>query len=106
MEKAVAALLENLGPGEKRIHIIVDGNMRLDLGFPCTAIVQGDRKSKSIASASILAKVTRDRIMLKYDRLFPRYKFGEHKGYPTKAHRELLAKLGPSPIHRKSFAYA
>ena len=66
-------------------------------------IVKGDAKSYSIAAASIIAKVTRDRMMEDYDREYPGYGFSSHKGYGTKAHYEALAKLGPSPIHRKSF---
>jgi len=85
------------------IHVIVDGNMSLDLAWPSTDIVKGDAKSKSIASASILAKVTRDRIMLGYDSVYPEYGFARHKGYPTAEHRNILKKIGLSAIHRKSF---
>lgn len=67
------------------------------------AIIKGDSKSISIAAASILAKVTRDRIMKKYDEKYPQYNFKKHKGYPTKEHKELLKKYGPCPIHRRSF---
>lgn len=67
------------------------------------AIIKGDAKSISIAGASILAKVTRDRIMKEYDLLYPQYNFKKHKGYPTKEHKELLKKYGPCPIHRYSF---
>ena len=67
------------------------------------AIIKGDSKSISIAAASILAKVTRDRIMKEYDELYPQYHFKKHKGYPTKEHKELLKKYGPCPIHRRSF---
>ncbi len=67
------------------------------------AIVKGDSKSISIAAASILAKVTRDRLMYQYDSMYPQYNFKKHKGYPTKEHKELLKKYGPCPIHRKSF---
>ena len=86
-----------------RVHVIVDGNMPIDAGFPCTAIIKGDAKSKSIAAASILAKVTRDRIMREYDLIYPAYGFIRHKGYPTKEHREILKRIGPTLIHRKSF---
>lgn len=68
------------------------------------AIIKGDAKSISIAAASILAKVTRDRIMKEYDKKYPEYNFKKHKGYPTKEHKELLKKYGPCPIHRRSFA--
>ncbi|MGI6664078.1 MAG: ribonuclease HII [Christensenellaceae bacterium] len=68
-----------------------------------TPIIKGDAKVYSIAAASILAKVTRDRMMLEYDALYPTYGFAKHKGYGTKAHRESLLAHGPLPIHRKSF---
>ena len=66
-------------------------------------IIKGDAKSLSIASASIIAKVTRDRIMYGYDKLYPEYGFAKHKGYGTKQHREVLAEYGPCPIHRKTY---
>jgi ribonuclease HII len=66
-------------------------------------IIHGDALSASIAAASIIAKVTRDRIMMEYDRLYPEYGFASHKGYGTKAHIQAIKKYGPSPIHRKSF---
>lgn len=105
MEEAVSSLLDKLTSHKnKRIHIIVDGNVAVDTGFPYTNIIKGDAKSKSIASASILAKVTRDRIMMLYDKTYPGYGFIKHKGYPTEEHRKILSRLGPSLIHRKSFA--
>jgi len=104
MQQAVISLTNNLkGLDSLSIHVIVDGNMSLDLDWPCTDIIKGDAKSKSIAAASILAKVTRDRIMQKYDSIYPEYGFARHKGYPTERHREALRKIGPSTIHRKSF---
>ncbi|MCX5706902.1 MAG: ribonuclease HII [Candidatus Omnitrophica bacterium] len=104
MQKAVISLTNKIkNSNQFRIHIIVDGNMAIDFRLPYTSIVRGDAKSKSIASASILAKVTRDRIMLGYDREYPEYGFAKHKGYPTKEHRDALRRLGPSLIHRKSF---
>lgn len=66
-------------------------------------IIKGDAKSQSIAAASIIAKVTRDRMMTEYDKMYPGYGFAQHKGYGTKAHVEALKEYGPSPIHRKSF---
>lgn len=105
MKQAIASLIDKSGLKNKsRIHIIVDGNMTLDVDFPCTSIVKGDSKSKSIASASILAKVTRDRIMELCDKLYPEFGFAKHKGYPTPEHRAVLRRLGPSRIHRKSFS--
>jgi len=105
MQKAIEQLLENLGPGldKSRVHIIVDGKMRLELDYPCTDIIKGDGKSLSIASASILAKVTRDRLMVECDRLFPGYGFKQHKGYGTPGHLKAIKKLGLSSVHRKSF---
>lgn len=104
MRKAVNSLINQIkNPGSFNIHVIVDGNMTLDLDWPCTAIIKGDGKSKSIASASILAKVTRDRIMLDYDLVYPEYGFRRHKGYPTEEHRAAIKRIGASKIHRKSF---
>lgn len=82
---------------------LIDGNRQKDFGIPATTIVQGDSLSASIAAASILAKVSRDDIMLKWDEIYPQYSFGVHKGYGTKAHYEAIAQHGPSPIHRMTF---
>ncbi|MDD5166444.1 MAG: ribonuclease HII [Candidatus Omnitrophica bacterium] len=104
MRQAIGSLKNKINPGHyKHIHVIVDGNMGLELEWPCTDIIGGDAKSKSIASASILAKVIRDQIMLYYDSIYPEYGFSRNKGYPTKEHRDILKKIGPSLIHRKSF---
>lgn len=104
MEQALRRLINKLKSYKKqRIHVIIDGNIKLDIELPYTNIIAGDSKSKTIASASILAKVTRDRIMSLYDRLYPRYGFLQHKGYPTKRHRLALKRFGPCPIHRMSF---
>lgn len=106
MEEAVVSVTGKLKLySRRRIHVIVDGNMALNISFPCTAIIKGDSKSKSIASASILAKVIRDRIMAAYDKIYPQYGFIKHKGYPTKEHRAVLKRLGPCLIHRSSFCY-
>ena len=85
-------------------YVLIDGN-RTPPGLICDAepIVKGDAKSFSIAAASIAAKVTRDRIMAEADGRFPGYGWAGHKGYPTKAHREAVEKLGRSPAHRWSF---
>ncbi|HHU43654.1 MAG: ribonuclease HII [Bacillota bacterium] len=74
-----------------------------DFSLPSISIIKGDAKSYSIAAASILAKVERDRLMRKYAEIYPEYGFEKHKGYPTKLHIERLKKYGPCPIHRKSF---
>ena len=84
-------------------YVIVDGNMKIITKCPLKCIIKGDSKSLSIAAASIIAKVTRDRLMLKYDEIYPQYGFARHKGYGTKFHKEALEKFGPSPIHRFSF---
>ena len=82
---------------------LVDGNRMPPLDIPGETIVKGDSLSASIAAASILAKVSRDRYMEKMDALYPQYQFAKHKGYGTKLHIELLKQYGPSPIHRRSF---
>jgi len=106
MQNAVASLIRKLrGVSLDKAYIIVDGNMVSNLPLPYKSIVKGDAKSKSIAAASIVAKVTRDSIMLEYDQLYPEYGFRKHKGYSTKDHRDILKRIGPSPIHRKSFSY-
>ncbi len=83
--------------------ILVDGRPVPDLCAPSEAIVGGDSASYSIAAASILAKVYRDRVMGRLDQLYPGYGFAQSKGYASAGHREALAKLGPSPVHRMSF---
>jgi len=85
-------------------HALVDGRPVKTLRVPQTAIVKGDARSYSIAAASVLAKFTRDRLMLEFDRQFPGYGFAEHKGYGTPQHLAAIAKLGPCAIHRRSFA--
>lgn len=82
---------------------LVDGNRDPGLGIPTRTIVKGDANSMSIAAASILAKVTRDRFMLEMDKKYPEYQFAKHKGYGTKLHYEMLDKYGPSEIHRMTF---
>jgi ribonuclease HII len=84
-------------------YLLVDG-MPLSFEISSEGIIKGDSKSLSIAAASILAKVTRDEMMLEYDRSWPQYGFAKHKGYGTKGHIEALEKHGPCEIHRKSFA--
>ena len=82
----------------------MDGNRCPDLPCPSGAVVGGDASVAAIGAASILAKVARDREMVEMDRCYPGYGFARHKGYGTRAHREALFRLGPSPIHRRSFA--
>ncbi|MGH7320074.1 MAG: ribonuclease HII [Candidatus Rokuibacteriota bacterium] len=84
--------------------VLVDGRMRVPgILWPQRAIVRGDRRCASIAAASILAKVARDAFMVRVDRVYPGYGFRLHKGYATTAHLDALARLGPCPLHRRSF---
>jgi ribonuclease HII len=85
-------------------HALVDGNPVKSLRFPQTAIVKGDARSFSIAAASVLAKVTRDRMAAEWDREWPAYGFAVHKGYGTPQHLAAIRQHGPCPIHRRSFA--
>jgi ribonuclease HII len=85
-------------------HVLVDGRAVKTMRFPSTPLVKGDCRSYSIAAASVLAKVTRDRLMRKFDLAYPGYGFAEHKGYGTAQHLAAIASLGPCPIHRRSFA--
>lgn len=85
-------------------HLLVDGRPVPVLGANQTALVKGDSRSYSIAAASVLAKVTRDRLMLEFDRAYPAYGFAAHKGYGTPDHLQRLAVHGPCPIHRHTFA--
>lgn len=83
---------------------LIDGLPVQPFPIPQIALVKGDARSASVAAASIVAKVTRDRLMVEYDAAYPQYGFASHKGYPTPEHLALLEKFGPSPIHRRSFA--
>ena len=82
---------------------LIDGNQKIDSGIPERTIVRGDARCASIAAASVVAKVTRDRLMMAYAVAFPGYGFEQHKGYPTRAHYDCLRILGPCAIHRLSF---
>ena len=97
MRRAVSAL------GVKADFALIDGNCSRGFEIDTECVVKGDAKSASIAAASILAKVTRDRICLEDDEKYPEYNIKKHKGYPTKEHMELVRLHGPSPIHRRSF---
>ena len=83
--------------------LLIDGNQRIDTEIKQWTIVKGDSLSQSIAAASVLAKVTRDKLMGQYHEQFPLYEFNKHKGYGTRLHRDLIRKHGPCPIHRRTF---
>ena len=91
------------GLSVKADFALIDGNCSRGFAIPTETVVKGDAKSYSIAAASILAKVTRDRQCIDFDRLYPEYGIAKHKGYPTKEHMDAVRKFGPSPIHRKTF---
>ena len=97
MEKAINGLKP------KADFALIDGNRSVGITTPCKTVVKGDSLSHSIACASILAKVSRDRLLLEYDEKYPEYGFKAHKGYGTKAHYEAIEKYGILPIHRKTF---
>lgn len=97
MRRAVLALLPSPH------HVLIDGLPVRPFPFPHTALISGDARSKSIAAASVIAKVTRDRIMFEMDALYPEYGFAQHKGYATELHLARLHTHGPCPIHRRSF---
>ena len=88
----------------KKTYILIDGRIDLKLPYKAISILKGDSKSLSIAAASIIAKVTRDRMMERYNKKYPLYGFSRHKGYGTKFHLEAIKTYGSCPIHRKSFA--
>ena len=98
---AMARAIEGLPV--KADFAIVDGNCVRNFPIPAITIVKGDAKSPSIAAASILAKVTRDRLCMEMDAMYPEYNFKKHKGYPTKEHRDLVIAHGPCPLHRRTF---
>lgn len=100
--EAMNAALARLAPAPQ--HALVDGRPVKTMRVPQTALVKGDARSYSIAAASVLAKVIRDRLMLEYDRQWPEYGFAGHKGYGTAQHLAAIAQHGPCPIHRRSFA--
>lgn len=98
---AMKRAVEGLNPSAD--YAMIDGNKLPNLSVPCEYIIKGDAKSMSIASASILAKVSRDRLLYEYANEFPEYQFDKHKGYGTKVHIEALQKYGPCKYHRMSF---
>ncbi len=99
--KAFKMALDSLS--QKADFALLDGNRAPQMDIPYEAVVKGDAKVQAIAAASILAKVERDRYITEMDKIYPQYGFAKHKGYPTKDHKEAVAKYGPSPIHRLTF---
>ena len=98
---AMAMAVENLDP--RPDYLLIDGIFPISTDLPQQPIAKGDTLSISIAAASIIAKVTRDRLMQKYHYYYPQFDFPKHKGYPTRDHKEAIRKFGCCPIHRKSF---
>ena len=113
MSQAVTHLIEKLPSAlksfkdfEDRIYLLIDGNsFKSDLPYSYKTIIRGDDSCLSVACASIIAKVTRDRILNTYDQIFPQYGFKRHKGYPTKEHKAAIKKFGLSFIHRRTFHF-
>ena len=99
--RAMAQAVSKLHPSPR--HLLVDGPRYDTKTIPYTPIVDGDAKCFSIAAASIVAKVTRDRLMAEFDKKFPQYGFAQHKGYATQEHRDAILRFGPCEIHRRSF---
>jgi ribonuclease HII len=99
--QAMTVAVQNLAP--RPDHLLIDGTFPIFVDLPQEPIVKGDALSTSIAAASIVAKVTRDRLMDVYDLYYPRFGFRRHKGYPTSDHRAAIRAFGCSPIHRKTF---
>jgi ribonuclease HII len=100
MKKAVDALSRSGQPAD---FVLVDGNQKLPVSLPQEALVKGDARSASIGAASIIAKITRDEIMVGLHRRYPGYNFIANKGYPTRQHRQAIRDHGPCPAHRQSF---
>lgn len=98
---SMAIAVENLWP--RPDYLLTDGKFRILSSIPQEPLVHGDSLSISVAAASIVAKVSRDRLMERYDEEYPQFGFSAHKGYPTLAHREAIRKFGCCPIHRRSF---
>ncbi len=98
---AMKQAIDNLGIVPE--YVLIDGNQMIDINIDGETVVSGDAKSESIAAASIIAKVTRDRMLIEWDKEYPEYGFAKHKGYGTKAHIEAIGKYGLTPLHRPSF---
>ncbi len=110
LEATKLAMLRSIRQVQRKLkgnigYLLLDGNFKIVSEISQKSIIKGDQKVFSISSASIIAKVTRDRIMVKYDKKYPEYGFKKHKGYPTASHRKVLKTVGQCPIHRKSFSW-
>ncbi len=104
LEATFKAFRESLNKLPKMPDIaLIDGNRAKDIPTEYETVVKGDSKSQSIAAASILAKVSRDRFVMELDKKYPQYGFAKHKGYPTKDHYAAIEEFGPSPVHRLTF---
>jgi ribonuclease HII len=104
MRAALSDLMRHIPEARGKEYLLIDGNQLLpSFSGAQEAVVGGDSSVKSIAAASIIAKVTRDRMIVEYDREYPQYGLAHHKGYGTKEHMDALRKYGPTPIHRMSF---
>lgn len=104
LNASMLAMRRAIGKLKQRPDLaLIDGNTARDFDITAIPVVKGDGKSPSIAAASILAKVERDNFCLEMDKFYPGYGFAKHKGYPTKEHKQAILKLGPCPLHRKSF---
>jgi ribonuclease HII len=103
MRRAIASLHTPEGAPYTADYALIDGNIDRDFPIPTEAVIKGDARSMSIAAASILAKVTRDRLCEEMDKAYPQYGIAKHKGYGTKAHMDALREHGPAPIHRTKF---
>ena len=101
----MCAMLEQKGFDKADVCAIIDGTFCPKISVECRAEPKADGNYPAVMAASILAKEDRDRRMCEFDRLYPEYGYAKHKGYPTKAHREICKKIGPSPIQRKTFSY-
>jgi ribonuclease HII len=99
-------VLKNGDPLGENISVIADGTFIPEISAPCKALVKADAQIPQVMAASILAKTSRDKHMEEMALLYPQYGYEKHKGYPTKTHRELIKKYGPSPIQRMSFTFS
>ncbi len=104
IERVGEQLQQRCGRDCVSLFVLSDGDMRLDTKYRNEPIVKGDKRIKVISAASIVAKVARDELAVSFERFYPGYGFSSHKGYPTPAHKQAVSQLGPSRIHRRTFA--